>query len=115
MSPAALEALEIKSLSKEIETTPLEPNYHLVIGANILSDVAVLENLAAGVKAGGFLLSEARKVAQNDTSYQKLGLELVSVQQTEDTTFVLLRKVVRLHLFLLPVSFFFFKLADKTK
>lgn len=86
--------MEVKVFQKEIKTTPLEPNYHIVIGANVLNDVAVLENLAAGLKAGGFLLSEESNWKQRDTSYQKLGLESVSVQPTEDTTFVLLRKVI---------------------
>ncbi|KAL0271260.1 UNVERIFIED_CONTAM: hypothetical protein PYX00_008407 [Menopon gallinae] len=90
--PADAEALEIKSIVKNVAVTPLEQNYHLVIGKGLASNEALLANLAAGLKEGGFIMSE-EKAFEDDDRFERLGLCTASVQQGEECAFVLLRKV----------------------
>lgn len=90
--PADAEALGIKSVVKNLTIAPLDQNYHLTIGKGLASDENLLKNLTAGLKEGGFVLSEEESFT-DDGRFERLGLYTTSVQQGEECAFVLLRKV----------------------
>lgn len=88
-----LSTLPVKAVQKEVDKTPLESNYHLIIGKELTSEPEVLNNVTSGVKTGGFVLSEEKNLNLNESLYEKVGLCVVSLQKTSESTFVLLRKV----------------------
>lgn len=85
--------MSLKSVQNEVDTTPLEPNFHVIAAKDVVSNSNILSNLSAGLKTGGFLLSEEKLFEQNEAYFDKLGLILVGAQNTGDSVFVLLRKV----------------------
>ncbi|KAK6634166.1 hypothetical protein RUM44_004774 [Polyplax serrata] len=87
------ETMSLKSVQNEVDTTPLEPNFHVIAAKDVVSNSNILSNLSAGLKTGGFLLSEEKLFEQNEAYFDKLGLILVGAQNTGDSVFVLLRKV----------------------
>lgn len=89
---ATLEPLGVKTAKKNANTESLDSNCHLAVGADVLSNLTVLNNLAESAKAGGFiLLEEGLGIA--DAAIKKTGLDLVAKQQSQIRTYLLFRKV----------------------
>jgi len=84
--------LEVKMINKSLENGPIESNAHVVIAFDVLQSQKKLNNLAATVKDGGFVISsETNIISQNliDNS----NLSFISKLSADDRTFYLLRKV----------------------
>lgn len=94
-----VEELNLKTIDKDVSTDPLDPNYHLIVGKEVSSRAEILHNVTAGLKTGGFILSEEKNFSQNDSLFEKLGLVTASVQKTSEFSYVLLRKVSISHTF----------------
>lgn len=92
---AVLEPLGIKLSKKDPANGPVDNNCHLAVGVEVLNNTAVVNNLAASVKPGGFLLLE-ENVNIKDAAVTATGLELVSKIPEGSKVFYLLRKVTDL-------------------
>lgn len=90
---AILVTESVKAVQCNIETSPLDPHYHVIVAKEITSQKEILNNASAGLKTGGFILSEEREYQPNDSLFDKLGLVLVAVQRTSECAYALLRKV----------------------
>nr|XP_018905067.1 PREDICTED: fatty acid synthase [Bemisia tabaci]XP_018905075.1 PREDICTED: fatty acid synthase [Bemisia tabaci] len=85
-----LEPLGIKTLTKDVTAGPVDQNCHLVVATDYLNNAAVVANMAASVKQGGFLLFE-ESTRVDDNAVKKTGLDVISKIQTDGKTYVLLK------------------------
>nr|CAI5827466.1 unnamed protein product [Callosobruchus analis] len=90
----ALEAHEIKHAVKDVNTSNVAQDTHLVVASDLLqyNKLNVLSNCVASLKQGGFVLLEELK---GPVDLKKLGdLELISKQTTSLKVYLLLRKPI---------------------
>lgn len=94
----ALESRAVKVVQKDVTKGAFEQNAHLVIVPDCLTlkQTAIVENAAACLKAGGFVLVEEPKGPIDSKAVVALGLSVVSIQNAGTKTYALLRKPVDL-------------------
>ncbi|XP_075224694.1 fatty acid synthase-like [Lycorma delicatula] len=90
---STLEPLGVKVVKKDPSAGPVENNCHIVVGAELISNSSIVNNLASSLKPGGFVLLE-ENVNVSDSVVKATGLELVSKLPEGSKVFYLLRKVV---------------------
>ncbi len=88
----SVEELGGKVVAKDVSAGPLESNTHLAVATNAVKDTTVLSNLAASVKAGGFVLS-FEDTAPNNKVASSVGLQRILKLVIEGKVAVLYRKV----------------------
>uniref|UniRef100_A0A1B6DTB3 Fatty acid synthase n=1 Tax=Clastoptera arizonana TaxID=38151 RepID=A0A1B6DTB3_9HEMI len=88
---AALEPLGVKIVKKNAIAEPVDSNCHIVVGADVLANQPILDNLAASVKSGGFIFLE-EGLGVTEAAIKKTGLNLIAKQQSQIRTYLLLRK-----------------------
>lgn len=93
---SSLEQHEIKHSEKDVTSGPFDQNVHLVIASDLLTHNAykIVENAAASIKEGGFILLEEPRSSVNTNRLTTIGLEIVSTQLTDIKQYILLRKRV---------------------
>ncbi|XP_003423914.1 fatty acid synthase [Nasonia vitripennis] len=90
---ALLADWSIKPLTKDVQTSAVGQDLHLVFAADVLSNnqIAVLKNIADSIKSGGFVvLEETGSVTSN--AIKKAGLIFVGKQVVPGKSYVLLKK-----------------------
>ncbi|XP_011311362.1 fatty acid synthase [Fopius arisanus] len=90
---SVLDQWRMKTTNKDVSSSPVGHDLHMVVAADVLSsgDSAALQNLAASVKSGGFVLLEETGVIQK--SYlKKAGLKFTAMQVIPGKQYLLLKK-----------------------
>lgn len=88
----SLEELGGKVVSKDPSVGPLESNMNLAVGCNVLKNTAILSNLAASVKDGGFVLC-VEDTASMGADGSDAGLVQICKWLADDKGVFLFRKV----------------------
>ncbi|KAL3275414.1 hypothetical protein HHI36_020177 [Cryptolaemus montrouzieri] len=93
-----LEDHDIQHSQKDIINSPIDQNVHLVVCADLLAhnNFKVLENAAASLKEGGFVLLEEPKTQFNLTKLASIGLQVISTQISDTKCYYLLRKITQM-------------------
>ncbi|KAL7302666.1 hypothetical protein TKK_0004723 [Trichogramma kaykai] len=89
-----LEQSGIKAIVKDAQAGPVAQDLHLILAADLLTNnqLAVLKNVSASIKSGGYaLLEETGKTLASIA--RKGGLEIVAQQAIFGKNYVLLKKV----------------------
>ncbi|XP_063931279.1 fatty acid synthase [Zophobas morio] len=91
---SSLETSGIKHVQKDINSSTIDQNVHLVVLVDVLTHgrITLLESAASSLKEGGFILLEEPKGAIDSTKLVSSGLVIVSTQVTPTKIYVLLRK-----------------------
>ncbi|KAG5885209.1 hypothetical protein JTB14_012232 [Gonioctena quinquepunctata] len=91
---SALEANEIKHVIRDVNSSPVAQDVHVVVASDLLmyNKKSVLDNAVASLKPGGFVLLEELKGAVDMKVLT--GLEVISKQLTDTKIYLLLRKPV---------------------
>lgn len=80
-------------VAKDLSAGPIEQNCHLSVASNTAYNETALANLAASVKAGGFVLTVEDSPQVKETIAKKVGLEQIFKLAAEGKTAYLFRKV----------------------
>lgn len=89
---STLQNLGVKIVKKDPSAGPVDNNIHLAVGADLISKTGVVNNLAASLKQGGFILLE-ENVNITSAVVNNTGLELICKIPEGSKVFYLLRKV----------------------
>lgn len=89
----AVEEAGGKVVAKDLSAGPIEQNNHLAIATNTAYNETGLTNLAASVKAGGFVLTIEDSPQVKETIANKAGLDQIFKLAAEGKTAYLFRKV----------------------
>lgn len=99
VSPAAIDASifessGIKTAVKDVSSNPIDQNIHLavIVDAFTYERSDIIQNAAAALKSGGFILSEEPKGPVDNESITAAGLITISTIVTSTKTYALLRK-----------------------
>ncbi|KAJ8972225.1 hypothetical protein NQ314_000286 [Rhamnusium bicolor] len=90
---SSLEAHEIKHTIRDVNSSPVAQDAHLVVASDLLAYNLknVLEIAAASLKTGGFILLEEARGPIDVKKLASVGLEVVSTQVTNTKVYILLR------------------------
>lgn len=91
---SSLDALGIKSVVKDVHSNPVDQNVHLVVIVDAFAHERseIIQNSAAALKTGGFILAEEPKGRLDVESIAAAGLVVVSTAVTSTKIYALLRK-----------------------
>lgn len=89
----ALEEVGGKVVAKDAASGPIESNAHLAVASNALFSDAVVANLAASVKAGGFVLSVEDTPSKSNAA-KNAGLTQILKLPAENKYVYLFKKVI---------------------
>lgn len=90
-----LEPLGVKFTNHNPMDGPVDQNFHLVVGADMLTKSSypqLISNIADSLRQGGFVLLEESALVEDDV-IKKSGLELAARQLADGKSYLLLRKV----------------------
>lgn len=94
----ALESIGVKVVQKDVTTTVVDQNVHLIVARDLISQKMfnVLENAANSLKAGGMILLEEMDGQTDLNTIHKAGFELVGKQTAGPKMYLLLRKPIEI-------------------
>ncbi|KAJ8943746.1 hypothetical protein NQ318_011957 [Aromia moschata] len=92
----ALTAVDVKHVVRDINSNPVAQDVHLVVASDVLTynGMNILQNAAASLKAGGFILLEEAKGPVDNKKLTAIGLDVISTQISDTKSYILLRKPI---------------------